>query len=382
MSEKKPYSPPILRLLQTLARSVDHQDSDSASPLQRFVHFCQVLLWIASGGYALGLGAWLLWLEHAGDMWWCTWFFVYLPPAMFLFPLGLLVPLALLLDWRQLIVHGLCVLAVFLLYEDLEWHMSRSPREERTVLRVLSNNIGQHGKHALTPFVEKQDPDLILLQAAFSRGPRYVKQYGERGLHTVYEGEYVCASKHPVVSSELLAEITCDKRPAAARFVLNVQGQRLVVYNVHIASPRDLLGKLRGRGFIAQLLHGFGISAGRDYGASEQVAERLRTAEELVERIAQETDPVIVAGDFNIPARGRAYHLFAGELTDTFEVRGRGYGFTFPGKTRNPFSLFGPWLRLDLVFASKEWRVLDCIVEPDRPSQHRAVVATIELKEP
>jgi len=382
MPEKNTHSPPILRLLQTLARSVDSQDSEGPSPLQRFVHFCQVLLWIATGGYALGLGVWLLWLEHAGDTWWCTWFFLYLPPALFLFPLGLLVPLALLLDWRQLTVHGLCVCAVFLLYDDPEWHISRSPRDGSTVLRVLSNNIGQHGKHALTPFVEQQDPDLILLQEALGKGPGYVKQYGERGLHTEYEGEYVCASRYPVVSSELLADITCAGRAAAARFVLNAQGQRLVVYNVHIASPRNLLGKLRGRGFVAQLLHGFGISAGRDYGATAQVAERLRTAEELAERIAQETDPVIVAGDFNIPARGRAYHFLADELTDAFEVRGRGYGFTFPGKTRNPLSLFGPWLRLDLVFASDEWRVLNCIVEPDRPSQHRAVVATIELKEP
>ena len=99
-------------------------------------------------------------------------------------------------------------------------------------------------------------------------------------------------------------------------------------------------------------------------------------------RVAAETDPVIVAGDFNLPARGQAYHRFAQDLTDTFEARGRGYGFTFPGRTRNPFSLFGPWLRLDLVFVSRDWRVLSSLVEPKRPSQHRAVVATFEIKEP
>jgi endonuclease/exonuclease/phosphatase (EEP) superfamily protein YafD len=111
------------------------------------------------------------------------------------------------------------------------------------------------------------------------------------------------------------------------------------------------------------------------------VAERREAAKELADRIARETDPVIVAGDFNTPARGRVYHAFANELVDTFEKRGRGFGFTFPGKTRNPFSLFGPWLRLDIIFAGKDWRVVDHIVEPDRPAQHRAVVSTLELRE-
>lgn len=381
MSEATPYSPPILRLLERVARSVG-DPTQGSHPLRRWIRICQWLLWAATVAYTVGLVFWLGWLEFFGDMWWGSWFFLYLPPALFLFPLFCQVPLALLLDWRALFPPLLCVLLVFGFYDDLEWHWSRSPQTPGNELRVLTNNIGQHGNYPLTPFLDQQNPDVILLQEAFRRGDAYVQQYQERNLQTEYRGEFICASRFPIVESELIKDVLCSGEPVAARFVLDVRGRRVVVYNVHIASPRSLLGKLRGRGAIAQFLHDCGFAIGRNYEAAEKVADRLAAAKRLADRIAQETHPVIVAGDFNIPARGRAYHYLARHLTDAFEVRGRGYGFTFPGRTRNPFSLFGPWLRLDLVFASKDWRVLDSQVEPRRPSQHRAVVATLELKEP
>jgi endonuclease/exonuclease/phosphatase (EEP) superfamily protein YafD len=354
---------------------------EANNPLRRLVGICRALLWVVALGYTAGLVVWLLWLEYFGDTLWFSWVFLYLPPTLFLLPLGILVPLAFLFDWRVLVPCALCIVFVFFFYEDPELQGSRAPSPDATCLKILSNNIGQHGKYRLTPFVDQQNPDLILLQEAVGRGKGYVEQYGKKGLKTVFKGEFICASRYPITSGELVADVQCDDRPVAARFVLDLSGRKVVVYNVHIASPRGLLGKLRGRGLVAQFLHDLGLSIGRDYGAQERVAARLVAAKALAARIAKEEDPVIVAGDFNIPARGRAYHVFSDELTDTFEARGRGYGFTFPGKTRNPFSLFGPWLRLDIIFAGKDWRVLNSIVEPDRPSQHRAVVATLELKE-
>ena len=37
-------------------------------------------------------------------------------------------------------------------------------------------------------------------------------------------------------------------------------------------------------------------------------------------------------------------------MTDAFTRAGRGWGLTFPGVTRNPLTVFGPWLRLDYFF--------------------------------
>lgn len=373
MSETKAHTPPILRLLRGILRLVG--DPDRA---ERLVRWGQRLLWAAVLLYTAGLGLWLGWLHLFGDLWWFTWFFLYVSPAVFLLPLAVLLPLGLLFDWRTLFAGVFCAALVFVFYEGLEWNRPRAPSVPERALRIVCNNIGGRRDHRLTPFVERHNPDLILLQEATGRGGGYARQYGERDLHTAHHGEFVFASRFPILESELLEDIVCHGRPVAARFVTEWDGRPLVVYNVHIASPRRLLYKLRGRGAIAQLLHDLGFGAGRDYEAGRLVAERLAAARALLKRIAEEEAPVIVGGDFNVPARGRAYCLFAGEFQDTFAKRGRAYGFTFPGQTRNPLSLFGPWLRLDIVFASRDWRVLDARTEAGRPPQHLAVFAKVE----
>jgi hypothetical protein len=76
-----------------------------------------------------------------------------------------------------------------------------------------------------------------------------------------------------------------------------------------------------------------------------------------------------------MPSNGHIRRIFSGELRDAFAECGRGYGFTFPGFTRNPLSLFQPWLRLDYLFAGRGFRPCYVRTEPGRPSQHRAVAA-------
>ena len=59
---------------------------------------------------------------------------------------------------------------------------------------------------------------------------------------------------------------------------------------------------------------------------------------------------------------------------------GSGLGYTFPGTTRNPLSLGGPWMRVDHIFFDSDWRALESLTESERPSQHRAVFSALELK--
>jgi vancomycin resistance protein VanJ len=78
-----------------------------------------------------------------------------------------------------------------------------------------------------------------------------------------------------------------------------------------------------------------------------------------------------------MPPDGYVHRVVAWGLLDAFEQAGRGFGFTFPCDTGNPLTLGGPWLRIDYVLAGPGWHANDCRVEPDRRSQHRAVVATL-----
>jgi endonuclease/exonuclease/phosphatase family metal-dependent hydrolase len=100
----------------------------------------------------------------------------------------------------------------------------------------------------------------------------------------------------------------------------------------------------------------------------------------LTDVLQQEKQPFLVAGDFNTPANGYIWDLLRANLSDVFHAKGRGYGFTLPGDTKNPLSFFGPWLRVDYLFSGKSWRSHWCRVESSQPAQHLAVVAKFELE--
>ena len=67
----------------------------------------------------------------------------------------------------------------------------------------------------------------------------------------------------------------------------------------------------------------------------------MEFADALAEVIENDPRPKLAVGDFNMPNHGRVYHRMTRNLSDAFEESGRGYGFTMPGKTRNPLALFG-----------------------------------------
>lgn len=105
--------------------------------------------------------------------------------------------------------------------------------------------------------------------------------------------------------------------------------------------------------------------------------EQIAIAREISDHIAQEKDPVIVVGDFNTPAFGPIYRIFASQFQDAHLKAGEGTGFTFPGNTRNPLAFFRPWLRLDMIFAPQHWKLWRCETI-ETQSQHRPVFAEFE----
>ena len=107
---------------------------------------------------------------------------------------------------------------------------------------------------------------------------------------------------------------------------------------------------------------------------------RLEQLEELRAAVAADPNPAVIAGDFNVPAGGYIYRRLRRDWGEAHHDVGSGFGYTFPGATRNPLSLGGPWMRLDHIFFDRRWRALESVTERDRPSQHRAVFAVLELR--
>jgi endonuclease/exonuclease/phosphatase (EEP) superfamily protein YafD len=305
---------------------------------------------------------------------------LYLPPLVWLLPLLALSPLSLLLGRPKLLLWHLLSGALVLLSLS-DWQWSFNPDEAGALdLTCVSNNLGDNHGESLKPFLDEQKPDIIALQDAGRDGPRLTQslppsQYGR----ATQAGRFMLISRHPVLKTEEVLLASLPDYPVAARHELNVRGQVIALYNVHLPTPRGDFRSLkswaenqwRNPSKIGDL------SGWRKYARA--LGPRLALARELSERIQQEPLPCVVLGDFNTPSGSYAHRVLTRSMTDCFRSAGNGVGSTFPGDSPYLASLFQPWLRLDYIFAGKGWQVLECETESSRRSQHRAVVARLRF---
>jgi vancomycin resistance protein VanJ len=362
------------RLLDALVNAV-RQRKEPQGLVQRAIRWFRTGLAVLTFAYLVVLMVILALLEWHGERNWILAFLLYLPPTGWLLPLAALTPLCLLFRWRLVFVHLGCLLLVLGIYMKPRWSLLSPPAPGGPTLTVLTNNRGEANRTSPTKFIAGQKPDIIALQEA-GREDAYQAAYPE--LHVKAVGEYTLLSRFPITKAEHLP-LSLKNLPVGARFELDCDGRTLVVFNIHIISPRRDLDLMRGLGFPVLIL----APARSRYGPMREQykaswAERREVVRQLAELVQKEQKPFLAVGDFNFPDHGYSYHLFGETLTDAFAARGHGYGFTVPGTTRNPLSLFGPWLRVDYLWSGRQLSPVKCLREPGRESQHRAVVATYE----
>lgn len=362
--------------LQRAARA--GRDSGNASG--RWLRGCRWALAFASVAYLAALIVGLLLIQWVGERYWLFSLLLLLPPLGWLLPLAALSPLCLIVRPRLCLLHLLGAAYVLFVFMPLHWSFSARPEGE--VLTILSNNTGDRRTRTLFPLVEEVRPDIIALQdASASQGRALARVRGEPLMQVVQHAHFVLVSRFPIVRSGLIEDVHYRGDPVAAWFELDFDGETIVVYNVHLPTPRHDLERLRGHGLLAELPHRGAIYSGsvrQDF--RDSLRERVQVAEDLANLLAGETRPHLAAGDFNAAAQGHVRRLFTAQLTDAFAERGKGYGFTLPGVSLNPLSFFGPWLRLDYIFAGASFKTLDCRVEGRQPAQHRALVARFERR--
>jgi vancomycin resistance protein VanJ len=325
-------------------------------------------------------------LRHVGEANHGLALLLFVPPAAWLLPALALLPFALVCNWRALPL--LAASAWLVLVPFMGWRSDPGlpPAGTHAVpsLTIMTWNRGQHGGQSLQPFKRSQLPDLLVFQESALSERALARAAGYED-YTAFRsaGEHTLLSKFPILESSMLPPGQTPRRARAARFVVDWNGRRIAIYSVHLHTPRDiLLGQWRSGLFYGLL--GLPGTPWAERSAQYQVFwdDQLADAARILDAVRRETLPSLVVGDFNAPHTGRIRHLLTRELGDAHAEAGAGFGFTFPGKTRNPLSAGGPWLRIDYIFFTRAWTAMTCTTEAERASQHRAVAARLALTGP
>ncbi len=102
------------------------------------------------------------------------------------------------------------------------------------------------------------------------------------------------------------------------------------------------------------------------------IKKRASQANLIHAEVKQTGNAMIVCGDFNDTAVSYAYTKVKGGLQDCFKKGKTGFGETYPQI---------PFLRIDHVFASDDFEVLNYQIKKEKLSDHYPVIVHLELKE-
>jgi endonuclease/exonuclease/phosphatase (EEP) superfamily protein YafD len=131
---------------------------------------------------------------------------------------------------------------------------------------------------------------------------------------------------------------------------------------------------MRGQGLRREILSGRLFSSD---SAVFQANSGLRTLQvQSFSAAAQgETDPVVIAGDTNLPGLSYVFHRYLSGYQDGFTKAGWGFGYTFPADRH-------PWMRIDRILSSDALRFVGFEVGKSRASDHHCVVADLQVRRP
>lgn len=245
-------------------------------------------------------------------------------------------------------------------------------------LTLLSCNVGQDSLDDLRQFAGREDPDVIALQEVNNRKAEVCRVFS--GYRFSGIDQFPLLSKYPILEGRPVSLGVRNRRePCAGRFEVDYNGRRIVIFNVHLPTPRWLLATVwqQPRALLPE------IFAKQYPDLCKRVVrgweDRVSQIDELIGILKNERHPLIVVGDFNMPPHGTSYPKMVNFMIDAFTVRGRGFGFTFPGDVKSPESIIAPWIRLDYQFVGPEWSTNYFRLEPATGAQHRATVARFRL---
>lgn len=312
------------------------------------------LLIAFTGAYGLSVSSYLLLRAAVGESWKVVSLFNNYVHLLLL-PSVVLLPLILILRRPRLALTQAAPLALFLSsYGMMFFPRQTESAADKTPLTLLSYNLKKDNRtpEAAISIIREADADIVALQElnpifaeVFDSQLSEIYPYRAFHPHEGYAGQGVL-SRYPI-NEESYWRI----RLGHQRAVINLGSSAITLYNTHPAHPF-----VREKGF-------FDSSA------------RTDEINDLLGRVAQESNPVLIAGDFNMTDLTGDYGLVVAHYSDSYREIGMGLGFTFPDLGQ-PFLL----ARLDYVFHSLDFQATEARVWPTSGgSDHRPIFVRLAL---
>lgn len=354
-----PPQPPLPRDAAPLQSTAD------SPPRPHLIRFVIYIVFLIVYGFLAAMYVFI------GDRtWWGEWVTIW-PPVLWIV---ILLPLAVLsLDvrrWKQTMIALVLVLFFVLIALYLEvgrFWMPSSPEKQAGSFRVMTWNVNSAsaGVEALAERLHRFAPDLCLLQE--SPDPSTIwneltpDMLGWSDFYWHDMGDCAALSRYPIMPLDT-EPIGPWEAPQLLR--IDVPTSRvLLVANVRLMLPSLALNPLS--------------AAARRRMISDHASRRdqFRQLAALIDTRAREigADHVILAGDFNTPARMPSLApLRRAGWRDVWQQAGRGWGGTMTTQF--------PVARIDQCWASHSLKVLSAHAPPDDFSDHRPLIVDFKLE--
>lgn len=302
--------------------------------------------------------------------------------ALYFLPAPILLVVALIFKrrrWAALLVIPLVVFTIkygprFIPREPANSTVSDTPALTVMTMNVLKRNTDWTSIKAQ---IQAANPDIITMQEIpdallTELWPSLAEMY-PYNLHApspMEESNSGILSRYPFTEQESLY-LPEDYHLAHVRVVVKVQDKSFVVYGLHLAAPTFMRTTTPSRiiGKVFPYIY-TGFYRQWQMGA-------------FYPKLAEETLPVLVMGDFNTADSSADYTTFKTTtgLQDTYSEVGFGLGFSFPtnvdiGDTRVPFV---PVMRLDYVWHTSQWQPLSAWLGGSTGSDHLPLIARLKL---
>ena len=266
----------------------------------------------------------------------------------------------------SLVLTGIWAVTVFSGADESSvlWNLAKEPplpghaqpHSGLPVVRVATLNCAflHYGNPALDLAI--WDPDIVLVQEVWPNDVKTLadRLYGGRGDYRYHQNNGI------ITRWKIKREVRNPMFREQQLTVVDPDGREIEVVNVHLASA-------------ATNLELWKPSAWREHRENRQARRReLSVALQLLEQTASPTRfPVILGGDFNSNASDPVRLQLVRDFNDSFITAGRGWGDTFQRRV--------PVLRLDSIYASRQFTPVRCRAVTTRKSDHRMVISDLIL---